>query len=69
MLVLSRKPSQQVLLQNRTSGELIQVLIVRTRSGQCSLGFNAPQNWSIQRDNSTHRIQETADSIEELGRR
>lgn len=49
MLVLSRKPSEQIVLENSRTGELITVTTVRIGPGTVRLGVDAGNDWEIYR--------------------
>lgn len=52
MLVLSRKPGERVII-----GENIEVVVLETRSGCVRLGFIAPQEVRIHREEVRRRVQ------------
>ena len=50
MLVLTRKPSQQLYLRNRKTGEEIRVMLVRLGPKSARIGVHADQEWVIVRE-------------------
>lgn len=49
MLVLSRKEEQGVSIRNASTGESLQVFILRSKNGRVSIGVDAPQEFEITR--------------------
>lgn len=50
MLVLTRKPGQQLYLRNRKTGEEIRVMLVRLGQKSARIGVHADQEWVIVRE-------------------
>ena len=50
MLVLTRKNDDRVYLYNKGTDERIEVVVVEIRRGSVRLGFVAPQNYVIVRN-------------------
>lgn len=53
MLVLSRKEDQGILIRNASTGETIEVFILRSKNGRVSVGVDASQEFEISRIEKT----------------
>lgn len=53
MLVLSRKEEQGILIRNASTGETIEVFILRSKNGRVSVGVDASKEFEISRIEKT----------------
>ena len=50
MLVLKRKANEKVIIRDKQTGRVIEVLVVRLLAGGVAIGFDADQSFQIDRE-------------------
>lgn len=56
MLILERRPTQTVVIKNPTGGEPIYITVMSALPGRVKLGFDAPKDIEIHREEVFERI-------------